>query len=271
MVFVENEMQEKENNQIKKPRLLAIERILLVGSGKGGVGKSTVAVNLALTWQQQGKRVGLLDADLYGPNQPSLLGVHEKPAPQGSMPGRFQPVEVKGLATMSIGYLVEATVPLVLRGPMVSKLMEQMLFQTEWPQLDVLVIDLPPGTGDIQLSLAKKIAVDGAIIVTTPQTVSLLDARKAIEMFHKVEVPVLGIVENMATHLCRQCGHLEAIFGEAGGHQLAADCGLPLLGQLPLAAVIRQSGDRGEPIVLSATEMEISRAYQEIAKAIGLF
>lgn len=261
-------MTEAHMSQPQKRRLVAIKKIIAVGSGKGGVGKSTTAVNLALAWQQQGLRVGLLDADIYGPNQPKMLGVQGQPAPEGK-DGRLSPFDVWGLSTMSMGYLVEAETPMVLRGPMISKLMEQMLFQTDWPSLDILVVDLPPGTGDIQLSLSKNITVDGAVIVTTPQDVAVLDARKAIEMFHKVDVPVLGVIENMSVHVCRACGHQEALFGVAGGDVLAKACGLPLLGQLPLALAIRQSGDEGKPIVLSDTETAITAMYRSIAEKIS--
>ncbi|MCB1828112.1 MAG: Mrp/NBP35 family ATP-binding protein [Coxiellaceae bacterium] len=253
-------------SQPQKPRLKNVKKVIAVGSGKGGVGKSTTAVNLALAWHQQGLKVGLLDADIYGPNQPKMLGVQDQPAMEG-IGGHLHPVEVQGLYTMSIGYLVEANTPMVLRGPMISKLMEQMLFQTDWPELDVLVVDLPPGTGDIQLSLSKKIAVDGAVIVTTPQDVALLDARKAIEMFKKVDVPVLGVIENMSTHTCSSCGYVESIFGEAGGAALASLCDLPLLGQLPLALAIREACDRGSPIVLSSSAE--SDAYLAIAEKIS--
>jgi len=261
-------MSETYMSQPQKPRLKNVACIIAIGSGKGGVGKSTTAVNLALAWHQQGKRVGLLDADIYGPNQPKMLGVHDQPAMEG-IGGHLKPVEAKGLMTMSIGYLVEANTPMVLRGPMISKLMEQMLFQTDWPELDILVVDLPPGTGDIQLSLSKKVAVDAAIIVTTPQDVALLDARKAIEMFRKVDVPVLGIIENMSIHVCSACGHQEAIFGSAGGEALANQCELPLLGQLPLALAIREASDRGEPVFLSSNEKAIANSYREIAENIS--
>lgn len=252
----------------EKPRIKNIANVIAVASGKGGVGKSTTAVNLALAWQQKGLRVGLLDADIYGPNQPKMLGVNEQPAMQG-VGGHLHPVEVNGLQTMSMGYLVEAETPMVLRGPMISKLMEQMLFQTDWPELDILVIDLPPGTGDIQLSLSKKIAVNGAVIVTTPQDVALLDARKAIEMFRKVDVPLLGVVENMSTHVCKACGHEEAIFGEAGGDALAKTCDLPLLGQLPLSISIREASDQGKPIILSSEATSIRETYLRIAEKIS--
>lgn len=257
-------MGETYMSQPQKPRLEKVKKIIAVGSGKGGVGKSTTSVNLALAWQLQGLQVGLLDADIYGPNQPKMLGVHGKPTPDGE-DGRLSPLLVKGLFTMSIGYLVDPETPMVLRGPMISKLMEQMLFQTNWPELDILVIDLPPGTGDIQLSLSKKIQVDGAVIVTTPQDVALLDARKAIEMFNKVDVPVLGIIENMSMHVCSACGHEEAIFGEAGGDVLAKDCDLPLLGRLPLSLSVRKAGDQGEPIALTDAEF----GYQKIAEKIS--
>lgn len=266
--ILENKMHETYMSQPQKPRLSNIKKCIAVGSGKGGVGKSTTALNLALAWQQKGLRVGLLDADIYGPNQPKMLGVQGQPTPEGKE-GRLCPFEVNGLFTMSIGYLVDAETPMVLRGPMISKLLEQMLFQTDWPDLDILVVDLPPGTGDIQLSLSKKMTVDGAVIVTTPQDVALLDARKAIAMFHKVEVPVLGVIENMSTHVCSACGHAEAIFGSNGGAALAKMCDLPLLGQLPLALVIREASDAGKPIVCSDREKRIVESYHAIADKIS--
>lgn len=260
-------MNETYISQPALPRLPRVKKIIAVGSGKGGVGKSTTAVNLAFAWQQQGLSVGLLDADIYGPNQPLLLGVHGKPNPEGK-DGRLSPMIVNDLAVMSIGFLVDPETPMVLRGPMISKLMEQMLFETEWPELDVLVVDLPPGTGDIQLSLSKKVQVDGVVIVTTPQSVATLDARKAIEMFRKVDVPVLGIIENMSTHTCSACGHEEALFGEAGGQRLAEACALPLLGKLPLSLEIRATNESGSPVVLAEPDSSVSEAYRSIVTAV---
>ena len=217
-----------------------IKHIIAVASGKGGVGKSTTAVNLALGLKALGGKVGLLDADIYGPSQQLLLGIADgvKPEMQG---GEFLlPVEAHGLKTMSMGYLVNENTPMVWRGPMAGGAMAQMLEQTLWGDLDYLVIDMPPGTGDIQLTLSQKATVAGAVIVTTPQDIALQDAKKGIEMFRKVDVPILGVVENMAVHICSACGHAEHIFGDRGGERIATEYGVPLLGSLPLTMAIRE-------------------------------
>lgn len=243
-----------------------VKNIIAVASGKGGVGKSTTSANLALALQHTGARVGILDADIYGPNQPHMLGAQAEP--ERHEDGKLKPVIAHGLQTMSIGYLIDPETPMVWRGPMVSTALKQLLNDTVWDNLDYLVIDLPPGTGDIQLTLAQKIPVSGAVIVTTPQDIALLDARKAIEMFRKVKVPVLGIVENMSLHRCRACGHEEAIFGTAGGHTLASNYDTTLLGQLPLAKRIREHADSGKPTVIAEPKGTIARHYHHIAQAV---
>jgi ATP-binding protein involved in chromosome partitioning len=248
------------------PNMQAVKNIIAVASGKGGVGKSTTAVNLALALQAEGARVGLLDADIYGPSQPQMLGVPkgERPAQRGAQ--MLEPIVAHGLQTMSIGYLLTENTPVVWRGPMVSGALQQLLNQTAWDALDYLVIDLPPGTGDIQLTLAQKVPVSGAVVVTTPQDIALLDAIKGIEMFRKVDVPVLGIVENMAVHVCTNCGHVDHLFGEGGGERIAADYGVPLLGSLPLARSIREQADGGKPTVAAEPEGKVAALYRDIAR-----
>jgi len=246
----------------------SIKYIIAVASGKGGVGKSTTAVNLALALQGLGNKVGLLDADIYGPSQQLMLGIADEVKP-GQKDGQFLlPVEAYGLKTMSMAYLVNDRTPMVWRGPMAGGAMAQMLEQTLWGDLDYLVIDMPPGTGDIQLTLSQKAKVSGAVIVTTPQDIALLDAQKGIEMFRKVDVPILGIVENMAVHICSQCGHAEHIFGDKGGERIAADYGVPLLGSLPLLLSIREQTDAGTPTFMAEPESEVSGIYRGIAKAV---
>jgi len=245
-----------------------IKHIIAVASGKGGVGKSTVAVNLALALKALGAEVGLLDADIYGPSQQLMLGVAEdvRPEQQG---GQFLlPVEAHGLKTMSMGYLVSERTPMVWRGPMAGGALAQMLEQTLWGPLDYLVIDMPPGTGDVQLTLAQKASVAGAVIVTTPQDIALLDAQKGIEMFRKVDVPVLGVVENMALHVCSNCGHLEHVFGEAGGARVAQEYGVPLLGSLPLDRQIRERSDAGLPSVVADPDSEAAQQFMAIAREV---
>lgn len=240
----------------------SITNIIAVGSGKGGVGKSTTAVNLAIALQREGARVGLLDADIYGPSIPSMLGVKGQPGTDGE---KIIPKEAHGLKVMSIGFLVEEDTPMIWRGPMVTSALQQLLNDTLWGSLDYLVIDLPPGTGDIQLTLAQRIPTAGAVIVTTPQDIALLDARKALHMFRKVDVPVLGVVENMSTHICTACGHEEAIFGQGGGAQMAKDFEIPLLGQLPLAMEICSSMDAGEPTVSHSPDSPAAQSYRAMA------
>ncbi len=245
--------------------LAQVKHIIAVASGKGGVGKSTTAVNLVLALAAQGLKAGVLDADIYGPSQPMMLGVAEGTQPKVVNGNAFLPVEAHGIKSMSIGYLVTEKTPMVWRGPMAGSALVQMLTQTLWGELDVLVVDMPPGTGDIQLTLAQKARVAGAVIVTTPQDIALLDARKGIEMFRKVEIPVLGIVENMALHICSNCGHSDAIFGAGGGQRVAQEYGTTLLGSLPLDRHIREEGDSGRPVVLNAPAGEIAAAYGAIA------
>jgi ATP-binding protein involved in chromosome partitioning len=244
-----------------------IRNIIAVASGKGGVGKSTTSVNLALALAAEGASVGILDADIYGPSQPRMLGSKERPQSQD---GRsMEPVMAHGLQSMSIGYLVDEDTPMIWRGPMVTQALEQLLRETQWRDMDYLVIDLPPGTGDIQLSLSQKIPVSGAVIVTTPQDIALLDARKAVKMFEKVAVPVLGVVENMSTHVCSQCGYEEHIFGSGGGAQMAADYDVELLGSLPLDINIRTGADNGQPSVVSAPDSAVALSYRDIARRVA--
>lgn len=245
-----------------------VSNIVAVASGKGGVGKSTTAVNLALALQAAGQRVGLLDADIYGPSIGMMLGVDpaQRPAPAGD--NRLAPVVAHGLQTMSMAYLVTEQTPMVWRGPMAAGALLQLLEQVAWDQLDILIVDMPPGTGDIQLTLSQKARLAGAVVVTTPQDIALLDARKAIEMFNKVAVPVLGVVENMATHRCSACGHLEPIFGEQGGAAVAEQYRVPLLGQLPLDIALRSAGDSGAPLQVSQPDHAGVASYAAIAEQL---
>ena len=241
-----------------------IKNIVAVASGKGGVGKSTVAVNLALAWAVQGARVGILDADIYGPSQPLMLGLAgQRPVSDGK---HLKPLEAHGLSAMSIGFLIDAEQPMVWRGPMVTQALTQLLGETDWGALDYLVVDMPPGTGDIQLTLAQRVPVAGAVIVTTPQDIALSDARKGLKMFEKVAVPVLGVVENMSIHICSNCGHTEHIFGAGGGARMAQQYGVKLLGELPLDAHIREEADGGRPSVIAAPESARARCYFEMAR-----
>ncbi len=243
-----------------------VKNIIAVASGKGGVGKSTTAVNLALALAAEGAQVGILDADIYGPNQPQMLGVKTRPE---TVDKKLEPIISHGLQSMSIGYLVDADTPMVWRGPMVTSALQQLLNDTRWHDLDYLIIDLPPGTGDIQLTLAQKIPVSGAVIVTTPQEIALQDVRKAIVMFQKVNVPILGVVENMSMHTCTQCGHTETIFGEGGGEQLAQQYNVELLGSLPLDKRIREQADGGKPTVVAEPDHPISQIYRRIALRVA--
>ncbi|MFT4048148.1 MAG: iron-sulfur cluster carrier protein ApbC [Solimonas sp.] len=245
--------------------LPGIRNIVAVASGKGGVGKSTVSVNLALALVAEGARVALLDADIYGPSQPRMLGADaaRPTSPDGK---RMNPVPALGLQTMSIGYLIDEDQPMIWRGPMVTQALGQLLNETAWDDVEYLIVDMPPGTGDIQLTLAQRIPVSGAVIVTTPQDIALLDAKKGLQMFRRVEVPVLGVVENMAWHVCSNCGHQEAIFGEGGGARLAAQYDVELLGQLPLDLRIREQSDGGRPPVAADPQSAISLLYRDIAR-----
>ncbi len=245
-----------------------IRHIICVASGKGGVGKSTTAVNLAMALKQQGHTVGLLDADIYGPSQPTMLGVKAGTRPLVREGKFMEPVVAHGIETNSMGYLVEGSTAMVWRAPMIVGAFNQLLKQTLWSPLDFLIIDMPPGTGDIQLSLSQAVSLTGAVVVTTPQDVALLDARKGIEMFRKVKVPLLGVVENMGVHICSNCGHSEAIFGEGGGEQLSRDYGVEVLGSLPLDLSIRQHSDSGMPLMLVDPDGPVARAYHALASRL---
>ena len=245
--------------------LPGIANVIAVASGKGGVGKSTTAANLALALALEGARVGLLDADIYGPSQPRMMGL------QGARPvsrdgRRLEPLEAHGVKVMSIGFLIEEEQPMVWRGPMVTQALTQLLSDTNWGELDYLVVDMPPGTGDIQLTLAQRVPVSGAVIVTTPQDIALLDARKGLRMFQKVAIPVLGVIENMSTHVCSKCGHEEPVFGAGGGERMAAQYGVALLGRLPLDIRIREETDAGRPTVIADPDGPVGRAYLEAAR-----
>ncbi len=246
-----------------------VKHIIAVASGKGGVGKSTTSVNLALALAKQGAKVGMVDADVYGPSLPMMLGISDGTRPEVFEQKFFVPVEAQGIKSMSMGYLATEQTPMVWRGPMASGALLQILTQTMWGDLDYLVVDMPPGTGDIQLTLAQKAQLSGAVIVTTPQDIALLDARKAIEMFRKVNIPILGIVENMAVHSCSQCGHQEHIFGEGGGERVAEEYGTEVLGALPLSLEIREHADSGKPSVMSDPNGTAATAYGQIASKVA--
>ncbi|MEX0730855.1 MAG: iron-sulfur cluster carrier protein ApbC [Aquisalimonadaceae bacterium] len=244
-----------------------VKNIIAVASGKGGVGKSTTAVNLALALSAEGGRVGILDADIYGPSQPRMLGIAGKPDSKDGK--KLEPMVNYGVQSMSAGYLIDEETPMIWRGPMVTQALEQLLRDTNWQELDYLVVDMPPGTGDIQLTLSQKVPVSGAVIITTPQDIALLDARKGLKMFEKVNVPVLGIVENMSTHICSQCGHEEHIFGAGGGQKMADQYGVDMLGSLPLDIRIREQADGGKPTVIADPEGTLAQAYREISRRIA--
>lgn len=245
-----------------------VKNIIAVASGKGGVGKSTTAVNLALALARDGASVGILDADIYGPSQPTMLGVTGQ-QPKSTDGKTMQPLESHGVQVNSIGFLVDPEAPMVWRGPMVTQALDQLLRQTQWRDLDYLIVDMPPGTGDIQLTLAQRVPVTGAVIVTTPQDIALIDARPGYKMFEKVGIPVLGIVENMAMHVCSQCGHVEHIFGEGGGQRMADEYNVPWLGSLPLALSIRELTDAGRPTVVSEPASEAAQAYIAVARQVA--
>lgn len=245
-----------------------VRNIIAVASGKGGVGKSTTAANLALALAAEGATVGLLDADIYGPSQPMMMGVSGKPE---SHDGKtMEPLQAHGLQIASIGFMIDPDQPMVWRGPMVTQALQQLLELTNWQDLDYLVVDMPPGTGDIQLTLSQKVPVTGAVIVTTPQDIALLDARKGLKMFEKVGIPILGIVENMSMHVCSQCGHAEAIFGEGGGEKMCADFGVDFLGKLPLAMTIREQSDSGKPPVVAEPDGAVAQLYKQIARKVAV-
>jgi ATP-binding protein involved in chromosome partitioning len=246
-----------------------VRNIVAVASGKGGVGKSTVAVNLALALAAEGANVGLLDADIYGPSQPLMLGLQGQ-RPQSPDGKSMEPMLAHGIQAMSIGFLIDPEQPMVWRGPMVTQALEQLLRDTRWHDLDYLIVDMPPGTGDIQLTLAQKVPVTGAVIVTTPQDIALLDARRGLKMFEKVNIPILGIVENMAVHVCSNCGHAEHIFGSGGGDKMAADYNVSVLGSLPLDLRIREQADSGRPTVASDPDSKAAELYREIGRKVAV-
>lgn len=245
-----------------------VKNIIVVASGKGGVGKSTTAANLALALAAEGARVGMLDADIYGPSQPMMLGIDAKPE---SRDGKtMEPLENHGLQVSSIGFMIDPDEPMVWRGPIVTQALQQLLDQTNWRDLDYLIVDMPPGTGDVQLTLSQKVPVTGAVIVTTPQDIALLDARKGLKMFEKVGIPILGIVENMSTHICSHCGHAEAIFGAGGGARMCADFGVDFLGGLPLTMAIREQTDSGCPTVVAEPDGAVAQIYKSIARKVAV-
>ncbi|MBT8524563.1 iron-sulfur cluster carrier protein ApbC [Polynucleobacter paneuropaeus] len=248
--------------------LPGVKNIIAVASGKGGVGKSTTAANLALALSAEGARVGILDADIYGPSLPMMLGINGRP--QTVEENTIEPMEGHGLQASSIGFLVDQDSPMVWRGPMVTSALEQLLRQTRWRDLDYLIVDMPPGTGDIQLTLSQKVPVTGAVIVTTPQDIALLDARKGLKMFEKVGVPIIGIVENMSTYICPSCGHEEHVFGSGGGQKMCSDYSVDFLGSLPLNLSIREQSDAGCPTVVAEPNGAISQVYKQIARQVAI-
>lgn len=245
-----------------------VRNVIAIASGKGGVGKSTVSVNVALALASDGASVGLLDADIYGPSQPHMVGLNGT-QPQSEDGKTMRPLEAHGLQVMSIGFLIDADQPMIWRGPMVTSALQQLLHQTTWQDLDYLIVDMPPGTGDIQLTLSQQVPVSGAVIVTTPQNIATLDARKGLAMFRKVSIPVLGVIENMSTHICSACGHAEPIFGAGGGELMASDFDVELLGQLPLDARIREQTDSGNPTVIADPDSPAAEAYRSAARNLA--
>jgi ATP-binding protein involved in chromosome partitioning len=250
----------------RRAEIPGVERVVAVASGKGGVGKSTVAVNLALALRDLGERVGLLDADVYGPSVPLMLGLTDQPGTDEH--DRILPVERFGLKVISMGLFIRDRQPVIWRGPMINKLLTQFLREVEWGDLDVLVLDLPPGTGDAQLTIAQQAPLAGGVIVTTPQEVALLDVQRGIRMFEQVGAPVLGVIENMSYHVCRKCGHRAEIFGHGGGARMAAEAGIPFLGEIPLVRAIREGGDAGEPIVVAAPDGVEAAAFRGVARRV---
>ena len=248
--------------------LPGVKNIIAIASGKGGVGKSTTAVNLALALAAEGASVGVLDADIYGPSQPMMLGITGHPQSQDGK--ILEPMVGYGVQAMSIGFLIDIDTPMVWRGPMVTQALEQLMRDTRWDDVDYLIVDLPPGTGDIQLTLAQKVPVTGAVVVTTPQDIALIDARKGLKMFEKVGIPILGIVENMSIHICSKCGHQEPIFGQGGAEKMCKDYGTELLGQLPLDIHIREHADSGKPTVVADPDGPVSDTYRRIARRVAV-
>ncbi len=245
-----------------------VKNIIAVASGKGGVGKSTTAVNLALALAAEGAQVGILDADIYGPSQPMMMGISGRPE---TVDGKtMEPMENHGLQVSSIGFMIDPDQPMVWRGPMVTQALQQLLDQTNWRDLDYLIVDMPPGTGDIQLTMSQKVPVTGVVIVTTPQDIALLDARKGLKMFEKVGIPILGIVENMSTHICTNCGHAEAIFGHGGGEKMCGEYGVDFLGALPLTMSIREQADSGRPTVIADPDGPVALIYRQIARRVAI-
>ena len=266
-VAIETKIIGREITQKDVSPIDGVRNMIAVASGKGGVGKSTVSVNLALALAAEGSRVGILDADIYGPSQPRMLGIGGQP--KFSDGKSLEPMIGHQLQAMSIGFLIDEETPMIWRGPMVTQALEQLLNDTRWDDLDYLVIDLPSGTGDTQLTLAQKVPVSGALIVTTPQDIALLDAKKALKMFEKVEIPVLGVVENMSTHICSSCGHEEHIFGEGGGSRMASEYEVDYLGEIPLARSIREGTDSGKPTVVSEPDGQLADIYRTIARNVS--
>src|SRR5258706_6482306 len=245
-----------------------VKNIIADASGKGGLDKGTTAVNLALALAAEGVSVGMLDADIYGPSQPTMLGITGRPETRDGK--RLEPMEGHGIQAMSIGFLIDVETPMVWRGPMVTQALEQLLGETNWRDVDYLVVDLPPGTGDIQLTLAQRVPVTGAVIVTTPQDIALMDARKGLKMFEKVNIPILGVVENMSLHICSKCSHEEHIFGSGGGDRMSKDYGIDLLGSLPLDIAIREQADSGKPTVVADPDGRVAEIYRQIARRVAV-
>ena len=255
--------------QLGVKRMPGVKNIIAVASGKGGVGKSTTAVNLALALAQEGASVAMLDADIYGPSQPQMLGIAGQ-RPESKDGQSMEPLEAHGIKAMSIGFMVDVETPMVWRGPMVAQALDQLLGQTNWGEIDYLIVDMPPGTGDIQLSMSQKVPVTGAVIVTTPQDIALIDARKGLKMFEKVNIPILGIVENMSIPICSKCGHEEHIFGTGGGEQMGKDYNVEFLGSLPLELAIREMADSGKPTVVGAPDSRAAEIYRGIARRVAV-
>ena len=266
-VAIETKIIGREITQKDVSPIDGVRNMIAVASGKGGVGKSTVSVNLALALAAEGSRVGILDADIYGPSQPRMLGIRGQP--KSSDGKSLEPMISHQLQAMSIGFLIDEETPMIWRGPMVTQALEQLLNDTRWDDLDYLVIDLPPGTGDIQLTLAQKVPVSGALIVTTPQDIALLDAKKAVKMFEKVQIPLLGIVENKSTHICSNCGYEEHIFGEGGGRRMASEYEIDYLGEIPLSRSIREGTDSGKPTMVSEPDGQLAGIYRAIARNVS--